>query len=86
MYWLIPYVRTAFQVFDWLIIIRVLLSWIPHNPYNPVLKFIYEITEPVLAPFKKIIGIRPGIDFSPIIAIFALRMVEYLVIMLLRAI
>lgn len=86
MYFIIPYVRTAFEVFNWLIIIRVVLSWIPHNPYSPIFKFIYEVTEPVLAPFRRMIGIRPGIDFSPIIAIFALQVVEYLIIMILRAI
>lgn len=86
MTWLIPYIRIAFEVLDWLIIIRVLLSWIPHDPYNPIFRFIYEITEPVLAPFRRLLGRRMMVDFSPILAIFAIQLVEMLVIDLLRVI
>lgn len=84
MYRLIPYVRTAFEVYNWLIIIRVFLSWIPHDPYKPVFRFIYEITEPVLSPFRKMIGRRMMIDFSPVIAIIVLQFIEMLVLNLLR--
>ena len=84
MYQLIPYVRIAFEVFNWLIIIRVFLSWIPHDPYKPVFRFIYEITEPVLAPFRKLLGGRMMIDFSPVIALIFLQLVESLVLSLLR--
>lgn len=84
MYQLIPYVRIAFEVLNWLIIIRVFLSWIPHDPYKPVFRFVYEITEPVLAPFRKLIGGRMMIDFSPVIAIIALQLLESLVLDLLR--
>ena len=84
MYQLIPYVRIAFEVYNWLIIIRVFLSWIPHDPYKPVFRFIYEITEPVLAPFRKLIGRRMALDFSPVIAIVVLQLVESLVLDLLR--
>ncbi|QNB45157.1 YggT family protein [Thermanaerosceptrum fracticalcis] len=84
MTWLIPYVRIAFEVLDWLIIIRVLLSWVRHDPYNPIFRFIYEITEPVLAPFRRLMGGRMVVDFSPIVAIFVIQLVEMLVIDLLR--
>lgn len=75
-------VRTAFEVLNWLIIIRVLLSWIRHDPYHPIIKFIYEITEPILAPFRRLIPIRPGmpIDWSPFIAILVLQFVERIVL------
>lgn len=84
MYRLIPYVRIAFEVFYWLIIIRVLLSWIPHDPFKPIFRFVYEITEPVLAPFRKLMGRRMMIDFSPLIALLALQLLEMLVINILR--
>ncbi|MEL7567787.1 MAG: YggT family protein [Dehalobacterium sp.] len=71
-------IRTAFEVLNWLIIIRVLLSWIRHDPYHPIIKFIYEITEPILKPFRRLIPMRPGmpIDWSPFIAILVLQFVE----------
>ncbi len=74
----------AFEVYNWLIIVRVFLSWIPHDPYRPVFRFIYEITEPVLAPFRRLMGGRMMIDFSPIIAIIVLQFVERLIIDILR--
>jgi YggT family protein len=77
-------VRTAFEVLNWLIIARVLLSWIRHDPYHPVIRFIYEITEPVLKPFRRLIPPMPGmpIDWSPIIAIFVLQFIERAVLRL----
>lgn len=84
MYQLSRYVRVAFEVYSWLIIIRVFLSWIPHDPYKPIFRFIYEITEPFLAPFRKLIGRTMAIDFSPIIAIVVLRLIESLVLNLLN--
>lgn len=84
MYKLIPYVRTAFEVYNWLIIIRVFLSWIPHDPGKPVFRFIYDITEPVLTPFRRLLGGRMMLDFSPIIAIIVLQLLETLVVELLR--
>lgn len=77
-------VYVAFQVYSWLILIRVLLSWFPVNPYNPIMKFIYEITEPLLAPMRRILPPSPAmpIDFSPILAIIVLQFVERLVLSL----
>lgn len=78
-------IRTAFEVLNWLIIIRVLLSWIRHDPYHPIIKFIYEITEPILAPFRRLIPMRPGmpIDWSPFLAILVLQFVERIVLSLI---
>jgi len=84
LYRLIPYVRVAFEVYYALIIVRVLLSWIPHDPYRSVFRFVYEITEPVLAPFRRLIGGRMAIDFSPIFALLALELLEKVVISILR--
>jgi YggT family protein len=81
---LVQVVRVAFEVLNWLIIARVLLSWIRHNPYHPVIRFVYEITEPVLSPFRRLMpkGMLP-VDLSPIFALLVLRLVERLVISIL---
>ncbi|MDN5325574.1 MAG: YggT family protein [Moorella sp. (in: firmicutes)] len=74
-------VRVAFEVLNWLIIARILISWFPHDPNNPIMRFIYEITEPVLAPFRRIMPRTTlPIDFSPIIAVLVLQLVEHLLI------
>lgn len=76
----ISLIRAAFQVLTWLVIIRVLLSWVQHDPYHPVFRFIYEVTEPVLRPFRRLMPRGAMVDFSPIVALLALQLVEWLVV------
>ena len=54
----------------WLILIRALISWVNPDPYNAIVQFLYKATEPILYPIRKILplGLRSGIDISPIIA------------------
>jgi len=77
-------VRIAFDILIYLIIARTILSFIPHDPYKPIWRFIYEITEPMLKPFRRfsIGGGGFGIDFSPLIAIFLLQFVRMVVLSL----
>ena len=57
----------------WLIVIRVLLSWVNPDPYNSIVQFIERSTEWLLLPFRRWIPIyKIGIDISPILAIFFL--------------
>ena len=54
----------------WIIIIRALLSWVNPDPYNPIVQFLNNITEPVLYRVRQLIPISSiGIDFSPLIVI-----------------
>lgn len=78
-------VRMAFEVLNWLIIARVLLSWIRHDPRSPIIRFVYDITEPILSPFRRMMPVRAGmgIDWSPILAILVLQFVERAVLSLL---
>lgn len=80
---IIQVVNTAFTVLVWLVIGRCILSFIPHNPYQPIIKFIYDITEPVMSPFRRLLPTAGAIDFSPILAILAVSLVQRIVIQLL---
>jgi len=56
--------------FMWIVIARAILSWVNPDPYNPIVRFIHNVTEPVLYQVRKKIPINfGGIDFSPIIVI-----------------
>jgi len=77
---IILFVNLAFQLLIYLVIGRCILSFIKHNPYQPIIKFIYDITEPVMAPFRKLIPATGGIDFSPIIVILALSLAQKIII------
>ncbi|MGI6225336.1 MAG: YggT family protein [Peptococcales bacterium] len=84
MYFIIDLVDIIFDVMYWLIIIRVILSWVRHDPYNPIFRFIYEVTELILAPARRLIPMRGvAIDFSPIIALLFLQLLKSIVIDLL---
>jgi YggT family protein len=80
---LIEVVNLVFKVLFYLIIARCFLSFIRHDPYQPLIRFIYDVTEPVLGPFRKLIPAVGGIDFSPVIAIMAVELVRNLIIKLL---
>ncbi|MDF9408772.1 MAG: YGGT family protein [Pelotomaculum sp. PtaB.Bin013] len=72
-------IDVAFRVYSYLIIIRIFLSWIRHNPYQPVFRFIYEVTDPYLRFFRKIVPPFGPLDFSPIVALIALQLLQWLV-------
>jgi len=78
-------IDTLFQVYVWLIFIRIILSFIKHNPYHPLARFIYEITEPLLGFIRRYVPPVGALDFSPLVAFFALELLRQLLINLVRA-
>lgn len=62
----------ALELYKWAFIITALLSWVNPDPYNPIVRFLKTITEPVLYRIRRMLGIYGGIDFSPIIAILVI--------------
>lgn len=57
-------------LYMWIIIARAILSWVNPDPYNPIVRFIHNVTEPVLYRIRMVIPVSfGGIDFSPIIVI-----------------
>jgi YggT family protein len=73
--WLRTFAVLLLQVLNLAILIRVLLSWFPVNPSNPLVRLIFDITDPVLAPFRRIIPPIGMIDLSPLAAILVLQFV-----------
>jgi YggT family protein len=60
-------------LYMWIIIIRALLSWVNPDPYNPIVQFLYNITEPVLYRIRRAIPMSGmGIDFAPIVVLLAI--------------
>ncbi len=61
----IYYVLTVFQ---FILLARVLMTWIPNLDYNnPIVRFLLAVTEPVLEPIRRMIPNKSGMDFSPLI-------------------
>ncbi|MBF0302513.1 MAG: YggT family protein [Desulfamplus sp.] len=61
------------SIFMWIIIARAILSWVNPDPYNNIVRFIHNITEPVLYQIRKKIPVNfGGLDISPIIAMLGI--------------
>ncbi len=75
------------DIYVWIIIARAIISWVNPSPFHPVVRFLYRVTEPVLAPIRRIIPPIYGIDISPVIVIFIIFVIQnflrYLMIRLL---
>ena len=84
-YILVEIISWAEQILEILIIARVLLSWIGHNQFNPLIQYVYRLTDPLLRPFQNIVSPEKlgGIDISPIFALFAVQLGARLLIRLL---
>ncbi|MGN7612980.1 YggT family protein [Magnetococcales bacterium HHB-1] len=67
------------EIYSWLILLRVLLSWVNPDPYNPIVQFLYRATEPVMRPLREKIPSFGGMDFSPIIALLGIMLLKRLV-------
>lgn len=78
---LIQLIGLAFEVYTWLLLARILLTWFPVDPYNPLVRFIAQVTDPFLNIFRGLLPPVGGVlDISPILAFFALRVLRSLVI------
>jgi YggT family protein len=75
---LLQLVAWVFKLYSLAFIVRALLSWININHYHPVVRFLIQITEPVLAPLRRYIPPQGGLDFTPIVALLILWLVEQL--------
>jgi len=83
MNYLANFINLLFTILYIAILIRILLSWIRVNPYNPLVQLLYQITEPVLAPFRRVIPPVGGMDFSPIVALIVLQLVQQFLVSIL---
>ncbi len=61
------------QLYAIVILARVLMSWVQIDPYSPLARTLYNLTEPVLAPLRNLMPPAGGFDFSPIIALIGIQ-------------
>lgn len=72
--------NTLFNILYFLLIVRIILSWFAVNPYNEIVQILFRITDPILAPFKRLPLQIGFIDFSPILAFMALWFIRNFVV------
>ena len=84
--WLLYFVELLFNVLQFAIIIRALLSWFNPRPDNPLVVLLHDITEPVLAPLRRIVPRIGMIDITPLVAILLMSVIQQVLQQVIRAV
>lgn len=75
--------RLAFDLYGMALFVRIIFEWV-RIPYSSrAMRFLWDITEPLLAPIRRVLPVFGGLDFSPLIAYFLLNLLERVVFMML---
>jgi YggT family protein len=68
------------NIYIFIVVARAIISWVNPDPYNPIVRFLYIATEPVLRYVRRLMPIVSGIDFSPIIVMIALFFIDQVLV------
>lgn len=69
------------SIYMWIIIARAVLSWVNPDPYNPIVRFIHNMTEPVLYQIRRRLPVVfGGIDLAPVVVLVAILFLEHFVV------
>jgi YggT family protein len=82
---LLRLINLLFTLYSLALIARVFLSWFRISPYHPLARFLIQITEPLLAPLRRYIPTMGGLDFTPMVLLLILTLVEQLLRQLIVA-
>ena len=70
-------------IYYWLILFRAIISWVNPDPFNPIVQFVYRVTEPVLEPLRRLLPPMP-VDISPILAFLGIIFLQSFLIRTLQ--
>src|SRR5947199_6791291 len=70
------------SIYFWIVLISALLSWVNPDPRNPIVRFLYAVTEPALAQIRRRLPFvyAGGIDFSPLVLMMVIYLVQMVVV------
>jgi YggT family protein len=73
---------TLLDIYFWVIIAATVISWVRPDPYNPIVRTLYALTEPVLYRVRKWLPFTliNGLDLSPVVVLIALQLIKNIVI------
>jgi YggT family protein len=84
MLWVTDVLHLAIQAYIIILIVRAVISWVSPDPYNPIVRFLYRVTEPVLRPIRHRLPDLGGLDISPMVLILVLWFAQSVVLGWLR--
>ena len=82
--WLLYFVELLFNILQFAIIIRALMSWFNPRPDNPLVILLNDITEPVLAPLRRIVPRLGMVDITPLVAILLMSVIQQVLQQVIR--
>jgi YggT family protein len=68
--------ETVIDLYSLVVLGAVIMSWIPVDPRNPMAQALYALTEPALAPIRRVLPPMSGLDLSPMVLLIVLRLVR----------
>jgi YggT family protein len=71
-------ISTLIDVYSLVLLVRVVMSWLSVNPRSPIVMLLHGLTEPVLAPIRRLIPPMGGLDLSPMVVLIALQLLKRL--------
>lgn len=77
---LLQVIDSLLSIYMYIILAAAVVSWLNLSPYNPAVKFLHAATEPVLRPIRRHLPLWGGVDFSPLVAIFAIVIIKKLLV------
>ncbi len=77
--------KVALNLFFFAILILIIISWVAPGNYNPIASILQQITEPLMAPFRKLIPPMAGLDFSPMVVLLVIHILNGIVLPDLQA-
>lgn len=76
---------TVVQFYSYVVLARVILTWLPNiSRENPIVEFIYQITDPVLVPLRRALPAMGTLDFSPLVLLVGLHILRAMLESMLR--
>ncbi|EDM24182.1 YggT family protein [Caminibacter mediatlanticus] len=77
---ILQFINLIIGIYIWVVIIAALITWVQPNPYNPIVRFLWNVTEPVYRWIRRYIPTTfGGFDIAPIILILALQFLQILI-------
>ena len=69
--------ETVLTIYFWIVVAGAILSWVNPDPYNPIVRFLRQATEPVYYRIRRVLPINMGgIDFTPLIVLLAIQFLQ----------
>ena len=72
------------SAYIWIVIARAVISWVNADPYNPVVRFLHQVTDPLLNRIRRFVPVMGGFDLSPMVLILGIIFLQSFLVPTLR--